>query len=149
MAQKKDNGLGDTLSGWSWPVPKNTITSTFRDPSYPFRKSIGEHSGVDIRAAQGTTLRAAASGYVARVKFDGSTAYSYIMIIHADNFSTVYGHVSGVSVSADEYVTQGQIIGKTGGAPRTVGAGPFSTGPHLHFEIRKNGIPVDPLNYLP
>ncbi len=149
LAQKKDNGLGETLSGWSWPVTKNTITATFRDPSYPFRKSIGEHSGVDIRAAQGTTLKAAASGYVARVKFDGSTAYSYIMIIHADNFSTVYGHVSGVSVRADEYVSQGQVIGKTGGAPRTTGAGPFSTGPHLHFEIRKNGIPVNPLNYLP
>lgn len=136
-------------SGFYWPVTKNVVTATFHDPSYPFRRSIGEHSGIDIRASQGTTLKAAASGYVARVKFDGSNAYAYIMIIHGDGYSTVYGHVSGVSVKEDEYVIQGQTIGKTGGAPRTAGAGAFSTGPHLHFEIRKEGIPIDPLPLLP
>lgn len=149
LAQKSNSGLEEEMTGFSWPVSKNTITATFHDPSYPFRKSIGEHSGVDIRASQGTTLRAAASGYVARAKFDGSTAYAYIMIIHADGFSTVYGHVSGVSVSEEEYVTKGQVIGRTGGSPRTAGAGAFSTGAHLHFEVRKNGLPVNPLNYLP
>lgn len=149
LAQKANSGLEETMDGFIWPITKNTITATFHDPSYPFRKSIGEHSGVDIRASQGTTLKAAAAGYVARVKFDGSTSYAYIMIIHADGFSTVYGHVSGVNVSEDEYVTQGQIIGRTGGAPRTAGAGAFSTGPHLHFEIRKDGLPVNPLSYLP
>ncbi len=136
-------------SGFVWPVAKNVITATFHDPSYPFRRSIGEHSGIDIRAAQGSTLKAAASGYVARVKFDGSTAYAYIMIIHGDGYSTVYGHVSAVNVKEDEYVVQGQTIGKTGGAPRTVGAGAFSTGPHLHFEIRKDGIPINPQPLLP
>lgn len=149
LIQRENNKLEDKMSGFIWPVPKNTITATFYDPTYPFRKSIGEHSGIDIRAAQGTTLRAAAPGYVARVKFDGSTAYAYIMIIHADGFSTVYGHVSSVSVKDEEYVVQGQVIGLTGGAPRTAGAGSFSTGPHLHFEIRKNGIPINPLPYLP
>lgn len=149
LAKKSNNKLEESLSGFVWPVTKSTITALFHDPSYPFRRSIGEHSGVDIRASQGSTLKAAASGYVARAKFDGSTAYAYIMIVHADGFSTVYGHVSGVSVSEDEYVTQGQVIGRTGGAPRTAGAGSFSTGPHLHFEVRKDGIPVNPLNYLP
>ncbi len=149
LAKKSNNKLEDKFTGFSWPVAKNTVTAYFHDPSYPFRKSIGEHSGIDIRASQGTTLTASASGYVARVKFDGSTSYAYIMIIHSDNFSTVYGHVSGVSVKEEEYVYQGQVIGKTGGAPRTPGAGSFSTGPHLHFEIRKDGIPVNPLNYLP
>lgn len=149
LAKKGSDILEQSLSGFVWPVTKNTITATFHDPSYPFRKSIGEHSGIDIRAAQGTTLRAAASGYVARVKYDGSTNYAYIMIIHADGFSTVYGHVSAVSVSQDDYVSSGQVIGKTGGTPRTAGAGAFSTGPHLHFEVRKDGIPVNPLTYLP
>lgn len=136
-------------SGFTWPVSKNVITATFHDPSYPFRRSIGEHSGIDIRASQGSTLKAAASGYVARVKFDGSTSYAYIMLIHGDGYSTVYGHVSAVSVKEDDYVIQGQTIGKTGGAPRTVGAGAFSTGPHLHFEIRKDGIPINPQALLP
>lgn len=138
-----------TYDGFVWPVTKTYITSTFHDPDYPFRRSLGEHSGVDIKASQGTTLRATASGYVARVKFDGSRNYAYIMIIHADGLSSVYGHVSSVSVKADDYVSQGQVIGKTGGMPGTTGAGPFSTGAHLHFEIRKNGIPVNPLDYLP
>ncbi|MGI6347979.1 MAG: murein hydrolase activator EnvC family protein [Patescibacteria group bacterium] len=149
LAQRGQGSTQIPVSDFTWPVPKNTITAKFHDPSYPFRKSIGEHSAIDIRAAQGTTLKATASGYVARVKFDGSTRYAYIMIIHDDVYSSVYGHVSAVSVKEDEYVSQGQVIGKTGGAPRTPGAGPFSTGPHLHFEIRKNGLPVDPLNYLP
>ncbi|MCF7820646.1 MAG: peptidoglycan DD-metalloendopeptidase family protein [Candidatus Pacebacteria bacterium] len=136
-------------SEFAWPVPKNYITSTFHDPDYPYRKIIGEHPAVDIRAAHGTTLRAAASGYVAKVKFDGSRSYGYIMIIHGDGYSTVYGHVSRVTVAEDDYVLQGQVIGASGGMPGTPGAGYFTTGPHLHFEIRKDGIPVNPLNYLP
>lgn len=149
LAQKENSGLEEEMTGFIWPVSKNIITSSFHDPAYPFKKTIGEHSGIDIRASQGSTLRAAASGYVARVKFDGSTSYSYIMIIHADGFSTVYGHISASSVKDDDYVTKGQVIGRTGGTPRTPGAGSFSTGPHLHFEIRKNGIPINPLPYLP
>jgi murein DD-endopeptidase MepM/ murein hydrolase activator NlpD len=149
LASLQGNRLEESDSTIAWPVTKNVITATFRDPRYPYRRLIGEHSGVDIRAAQGSTLRAAADGYVARVKFDGSTAYSYIMIVHNDGLSTVYGHISATSVSADDYVVQGQVIGKTGGAPGSIGAGAFSTGPHLHFEVRLNGLPVDPLNYLP
>ncbi|MFZ4648667.1 MAG: murein hydrolase activator EnvC family protein [Patescibacteria group bacterium] len=133
----------------NWPVTKNIITSSFHDPDYPFRKSIGEHPAIDIKAAQGSTLRSAADGYVARVKFDGNKNYAYIMIIHGNGLSTVYGHVSAVNVEADQYVKQGQVIGRTGGMPGSIGSGAFCTGPHLHFEVRKNGLPVNPLNYLP
>ena len=75
--------------------------------------------------------------------------YSYILIIHNNGFSTVYGHVSKIYVKDGDRVDQGQIIGITGGMPGTPGAGKFSTGPHLHFEIYLNGNVVDPEKYLP
>lgn len=132
----------------SWPVPSRYITARFRDPDYPYR-NVFEHNAVDIRASHGTPLKAAASGYVARArKCSTWRCYSYVMIIHSGGISTVYGHMSQVNVSQDQYVNRGDIIGYSGATPRTPGAGPFVTGPHLHFEVRSNGIPVDPLRYL-
>lgn len=132
----------------SWPVPFNVITTYFYDPDYPYRKVIGEHAAVDVRAKQGTIIRAPAAGYVAKVKDGGKKGYSYIMLMHTNNVATVYGHVSSFAVKEDQYVSEGQIIGYSGGAPGTKGAGPFTTGAHLHFEVRVGGTPVNPLEYL-
>ncbi|MDD5043321.1 MAG: peptidoglycan DD-metalloendopeptidase family protein [Patescibacteria group bacterium] len=130
----------------SWPIPFNGITATFHDPDYPFRY-IFEHPAVDLRASQGTAIRAPAPGYIARVRENGF-GYNYLMIIHSGGISTVYGHVSAFAVTEDEYVTRGQIVAYTGGAPGTLGAGRLTTGPHLHFEVRLDGIPVNPMDYL-
>ncbi len=142
---KLDDDAGSTFS---WPVPSKVVTARFHDPEYPYR-NVFEHSGMDIRASYGTPIKAAASGYVAQAKHcTSSSCYAYVMIIHQNGLATLYGHMSSVNVKVDQFVARGDVIGASGGTPGTVGAGPFVTGAHLHFEVRKNGIPTDPGPYL-
>lgn len=130
-----------------WPA-SCIITTTFHDPNYIFRAYF-EHDAIDCAAPQGTPLKAVDSGVVSVTRFDGTSNYAYVLIVHADNFSSVYGHVSAIYVEPGEVVQKGQIIGAMGGLPGTPGAGGYTIGPHVHFGVRLNGIPVDPLLYLP
>jgi peptidoglycan DL-endopeptidase CwlO len=98
------------------------------------------HAGVDIPLPEGTPLRAAASGSVAIAGWVGGYG-NYTCIQHSGSLSTCYGHQSSIGVSVGQSVSQGQVIGYSGNTGN-------STGPHVHFEVRINGSPVDPLGYL-
>lgn len=136
---------GDILL--NWPIdPGRGITAHFHDSDYPFRRYF-EHPGTDIRAYVGTPVKAAAGGYVAWNK-TGKQYGNYTMIIHPGGIATIYAHLSKFVAKPDTYVERGDVIGLSGGRPGDQGAG-LSTGPHLHFEVRQNGIPVNAENFLP
>src|SRR3989338_5402268 len=137
--QEKFNTLGDV--SMIWPMDGRRITVYFRDPDYPYR-NLFEHSGLDIGLPSGTPIKAAEAGYVAKIGINTKWYGTYIMIIHNNNLATLYAHLRSANVSVDQYVSQGQVIA----ASDNTG---FSSGPHLHFEVRLNGIPVNPLTYLP
>ena len=98
------------------------------------------HTGVDFAAPSGTPIKAAKSGYVT---FSGSKGGygNAVLINHNDDYSTLYGHASRLLVKEGQYVKQGDVIALVGSTGR-------STGPHLHFEIFRNGNRINPLTKL-
>jgi len=122
-----------SASGFIWPV-SGPVTS-------PFGMRWGRmHTGIDIGVPYGTPIRAAASGQVIYAGWmDGYG--NLVFIDHGRGISTGYAHQSSIAVSNGQAVTQGQVIGY-------VGCTGHCFGPHLHFEVRVNGTPVDPLGYL-
>jgi murein DD-endopeptidase MepM/ murein hydrolase activator NlpD len=123
-----------TGTGFAWPL-SGPITS-------PFGMRWGTlHPGIDIGVPTGTPIHAAGSGTV--VWCGWMSGYgNLVMIDHHNGLATLYGHQSRIAASCGEQVTTGELIGY-------VGCTGFCTGPHLHFEVRLNGNPVDPLGYLP
>jgi murein DD-endopeptidase MepM/ murein hydrolase activator NlpD len=120
-------------SGFIWPVNGPVVS--------PFGMRWGRlHAGIDIAAPSGTPIQAAASGRVVLAGWVGGYG-NYTCIDHGGGIATCYAHQSSVAVSAGASVSQGQVIGY-------VGCTGHCFGPHLHFEVRVNGTPVDPLGYL-
>ncbi len=131
-----------------WPVePIYGVSCPFHCGGYPYEYLIGPHTGTDIPTSVGTPIKAPADGYVGRTHDSGGRGYSYILLVHGDNITTVYGHVSGFAIAEGKFVKRGDTLGYTGGAPGSRGAG-LSSGPHLHFEVRKNNVAVDAQKYL-
>lgn len=124
---------------FGYPVKFNGIASPFGNRFHPVLKRYILHTGVDL-VAKYVPLRAARDGTVSFAGY--MNGYGKIIIIqHNNGFETRYAHLSTISTKVGEFVKKGELIGKTGASGRV-------TGPHLHFEIRKNGVPQNPMKYL-
>lgn len=123
----------------AWPV-QGRISSEFGPRVHPVTGAHRDHHGLDIAASTGTPIAAASGG---TVTFAGQQrGYGNIVIIdHGNGTETRYAHQDTIAVSKGQTVTAGQRIG-------TVGSTGLSTGPHLHFEVRRDGEPVDPRRFL-
>lgn len=147
LARALESGWAEGSGDWtayadapsSWPL-EGRVTSSFGERQDPINGEGAFHAGIDIAASYGTPVRAAADGEVMRAGF--GTGYGReIVIDHGHSVSTVYGHLSAMSVVAGDHVTRGQVIGYVGESGR-------STGPHLHYEVRVHMVPVNPHKYL-
>ncbi len=123
-----------------WPV-EGRITSFFGSRAHPWAEGDRDfHPGLDIAVEPGTPVRTTASGKVKLAQWQGG--YGKLVVIdHGHGFVTLYAHNSRLAVKSGDIVRRGQVIAYVGSSGAT-------TGPHLHYEVRINGDPVNPLRYV-
>ena len=140
--------LGKTIAGLrlSWPLAHFTITQGFGPTTFGLEPPLGPykhfHTGIDISAPLGSPVMAAADGVVVAVGSDAIGYGNYVVIAHGGGIETLYGHLLKADVSVGQVVGRGQVIGLEGSTG-------YSTGPHVHFELRVNDLVTDPMPYLP
>jgi len=117
------------------------LSSPFGWRKHPLEKKVLFHEGVDISASPGTQVYATAQGRVIKILYSKYGYGNRIVIKHAYGFETLYAHLGVINVKKGQWVNKNQLIG-------TVGNTGLSTGPHLHYEVHKNGEPRDPLGYF-
>ncbi len=128
-------GIGRGLTAFIWPL-RGPVTSRFGFRIHPLFLRREFHTGVDIAAPRGAPVRVAYDGTVLFAGWYGG--YGKLVIIdHGQGLSTLYGHLSDILVTPGQHVTRTQVVG-------LVGSTGYTTGPHLHYEVRQNGRPIDP-----
>jgi len=136
----RQRASGERPSKLAWPV-NGRVTSPFGWRIHPIFGTKKLHTGIDISAGYGTPIRAAGYGTVILAQRYGGYGNATV-IDHGGGLSTLYAHQSKIIVRNGQNVKLGEVIGY-------VGCSGYCTGPHLHFETRENGTPVDPMKYLP
>ena len=130
-----------TGGAFTWPIEGwSRISSYFGYRIHPILKKKKMHTGVDLGAEYGTSIVAASDGTVMLADWNGGYGKT-VIVDHGSGKSTLYGHASRILVAEGQEVKAGQKIAE-------VGSTGMSTGPHLHFEVREHGSPVDPLKYI-
>jgi murein DD-endopeptidase MepM/ murein hydrolase activator NlpD len=122
-----------------WPV-EGRLLSSFGGRTDPFSGEGAIHTGVDLEAAMGTPVRAAADGIIVHADWEGG--YGRLIIVdHGNGVQTYYGHLSTFGVVPGQEVRRGDVIARSGASGRV-------TSPHLHYEVRMGGTPVNPYPYM-
>lgn len=141
--QRTSEGQDRLATPWqgklNWPL-QGRISSPYGYRVHPIYRVRKMHTGIDIAASSGTPIRAAASGTVVHAARWGGYG-NCVILDHGGGLATLYGHCSRLAVNEGGRVTQGQVIAY-------VGSTGLSTGPHLHFEVRRDGQPVNPMPML-
>ena len=139
-------GFGPFGLQMSWPMIRGTLTQLFGPTTFALEPPLGQykhfHTGIDIAAAYGTPVLAAADGLVVAVRHTTVGYGNYVIVAHGGGYFTLYAHLADTQVVEGQHVVRGQLVGDEG-------ATGLATGPHLHFELRYNGAVIDPLAYLP
>ena len=145
-AQRKDINLG---TNFIWPVnPVYGISAHFQDQEYI--KIFGvAHNAIDLPLKMQTPIKSPEDAVVIKVRGGSGLDYHYVILEHGDGIRTLYGHLYRIFVNEGDVISKGQVFALSGGMPGTTGAGFMTTGAHLHLEFSKNGVYVNPLNYLP
>jgi len=139
-------GFGPFGLQLSWPIAGGTLTQPFGPTTFALEPPLGQykhfHTGIDIAAAYGTPVLAAADGLVVAVQHTSIGYGNYVIVAHGSGYFTLYAHLADTQVVDGQHVLRGQPVGHEG-------ATGLATGPHLHFELRYNGAVIDPMSYLP
>ena len=139
-------GAGPAGLQLSWPLLGGTITQPFGPTTFLLEPPLGNyphfHTGIDIAAPLGSAVLAAGDGVVVAVAHTWVGYGNYVIVAHGSGVVTLYAHLLDTAVTPGAHVTRGELLGREG----TSG---YSTGPHLHFEVRVNGQVTDPLRFLP
>ncbi|EKF17308.1 M23 family metallopeptidase [Nitratireductor pacificus] len=122
------------------PAPGTQVSSSFGTRRDPFLGRLAHHSGIDFRAPRGTSVRATGAGRVVKAGWNGGYG-RMVEIDHGNGLTSRYAHMSKILVQEGQDVTSGTPVGKVGSSGR-------STGPHLHYEVRKSGAAVNPTRFL-
>lgn len=143
-----------TSGRWIKPVKGGAITSYFGGRDKPTAEASSNHKGIDIGVSVGTPVYATANGTARTlVQGNGKIGFgNYVQINHGKDsngnlLESIYGHLSRFAIGNNQKVVQGQLIAYSGGAKGVIGSG-TSTGPHLHFQVNKNGKAVNPAEYI-
>jgi len=141
QVSRSGSGLTGPNGKFNWPTPGYTrVTSDYGMRIHPVLKTRRMHTGVDIGAPNGSSAVAGELGEVIYAGWFGGYGWT-VVVDHGGDISSMYPHLSKITVNEGDIVARGQEVGK-------IGTSGLSTGPHIHFEVRENGDPVNPWSYL-